>query len=158
MKKHVLLAVLMLLPLMASAQSVEIDGIYYDLPPVWKNPKTVSVASNPNKYSGDITIPNSIIYEDVEYKVTQIGDNAFGGCFELSSVTIPESVTQIGQNAFQGCYNLSSVTIPQSITTMRFSAFGGCYGLKVYITDLESWCKISFSDESIIPHFMVVSR
>ena len=141
----------MLLPLMASAQSVEIDGIYYDLPPVWKNPKTVSVASNPNKYSGDITIPNSIIYEDVEYKVTQIGDNAFGGCFELSSVTIPESVTQIGQNAFQGCYNLSSVTIPQSITTMRFSAFGGCHGLKVYITDLESWCKISFYNESSNP-------
>jgi hypothetical protein len=34
---------------------------------------------------------------------------------------------------------------------MRFSAFGGCHGLKVYITDLESWCKISFYNESSNP-------
>ena len=57
-----------LLPLWASAQ-VEIDGIWYNLV---SKAKTAEVTSNPNwltKYSGDITIPATVIYEDVEYDV-----------------------------------------------------------------------------------------
>ena len=33
----------------------------------------------------------------------RIGDFAFGGCTELSSITIPASVTTIGNDAFYGC-------------------------------------------------------
>ena len=35
--------------------------------------------------------------------IEQIGDDAFGFCAGLTSVTIPESVTSIGDDAFFGC-------------------------------------------------------
>ena len=63
-------------------------------------------------------------------KVTEIGDSAFKGCTELTSITIPDGVTSIGNNAFSGCTSLETVTIPASVTYVRDSAFYGCTSLK----------------------------
>ena len=59
-------------------------------------------------------IPNSI---------TAIGDYAFTGCINLTSVVIPGSVTSIGGRAFMGCTNLASLTIPNSVITIGYLAF-----------------------------------
>jgi hypothetical protein len=56
MKKNLLLLILMLLPLAASADAVEIDGIYYNLVP---KAKIAEVTSNPNKYIGNVVTPTS---------------------------------------------------------------------------------------------------
>ena len=40
-----------------------------------------------------------------------IGDQAFLGCSDLTSVTIPQSVTSIGDYVFYGCSNLTSVNV-----------------------------------------------
>ena len=100
MKKQLLLFVLMLLPMMASADAVEIDGIYYNL--ILKA-KQAEVTSNPNKYRGNVMIPESVTYEGVEYNVTTICENAFYNCSSLTSITIPSSLTNIGAKAFKGC-------------------------------------------------------
>ena len=47
-------------------------------------------------------IPNS---------VTNIKNNAFNGCTNLTSIAIPNSVTSIGQDAFKGCNNLTRVEL-----------------------------------------------
>ena len=39
--------------------------------------------------------------------VKEIGDSAFRGCANLTSVTIPEGVTEIGRHAFYGCKKLT---------------------------------------------------
>ena len=55
--------------------------------------------------------------------VIAIGDDAFYGCFKLTSITIPDSVTSIGGWAFYGCTGLTSVTIGNSVTSIGGSAF-----------------------------------
>ena len=61
--------------------------------------------------------------------VTSIGDNAFAGCEELTSIDIPTSVTSVGDNAFAWCYGLTSITLPNSVTSIGNSAFGCCHAL-----------------------------
>ena len=61
--------------------------------------------------------------------VTTIGDAAFYGCSDLTSVVIPNSVTTIGSYAFTSCFSLTSVTIPNSVTTIGDAAFENCSSL-----------------------------
>lgn len=54
----------------------------------------------------DIVIPST--YENKPVK--DIGDNAFSGCSQLTSIAIPSGVTSIGSSAFSGCSGLTSIT------------------------------------------------
>ena len=128
MKQTILSLLLALLPLVASADAVEIDGIYYNIIP---KGKAVEVTSNPNGYAGSIDIPASVEYGETPttYSVTSIGGSAFSGCSGLTSVTIPNSVTSIGSYAFKECNGLTSVDIPNSVTSIGIYAFSGCSGL-----------------------------
>ncbi len=120
MKKQILLFVMMLLPMVASADAVEIDGIYYNLV---SKVKEAEVTSNPNKYYGEVVIPESVEYEGTTYCVTSIGENAFYLCNNLTSVTISNNVTSIGYNAFSACSRLTSLVIPNSVTYIEHHAF-----------------------------------
>ena len=55
-----------------------------------------------------VTIPNTI---------TKIGDDAFSGLKSLETVVFEENsqLTSIGEDAFVGCQNLTSITIPNSV-------------------------------------------
>jgi hypothetical protein len=125
MKKTLLSLLLMLLPVVASADAVEIGGIYYNLNSA---DKTAEVTSNPDNYTGDVEIPASVFYEsDGEtYAVTSIGEKAFYRCRALMSINIPNSVTSIGKLAFWGCEGLTSLDIPNSVTFIGDCAFQEC--------------------------------
>ena len=125
MKKQLITLIAMLLPLMASADALEIDGIYYNLV---SKAKSAEVTSNPNNYTGEVVIPESVTYEGTEYSVTSIGDHAFSWCGGLTSITIPNSITSIGKNAFYWC-SLTSIIIPNSVTSIGDRAFYGISGL-----------------------------
>ena len=127
MKKQLLLLVSLLLPLVASADAVEIDGIYYNLV---SEGQQAEVTKNPSEYySGSITIPESVKNKGITYSVTSIGYDAFLNCKGLTSVTIGNSVTSIGNYAFFNCSGLTSIEIPNSVTSIGDKAFKYCSGL-----------------------------
>ena len=102
-----------------------IDGIYYNV--IDSKLQTVEV-SHPkyySVYSGAITIPEKIVYDDKVYQVIGIGANAFRDCYNLTSLEIPNSVTTIGDVAFYGCGSLANITIPNSVTSIGSCAFDG---------------------------------
>ena len=59
--------------------------------------------------------------------VTSIGDSFLNGCWSLTSVDIPDGVTSIGDYFLSDCGSLTSVTIPNSVTSIgdNFLAFCG---------------------------------
>ncbi|MCQ2227208.1 MAG: leucine-rich repeat domain-containing protein [Bacteroidales bacterium] len=72
---------------------------------------------------------NTIIPNEVE----SIGQNAFYGRSNMTSIEIPSSVTSIGAKAFYGCSNLTSVSIGSvgySAVDSKFDTFYGCDNLK----------------------------
>ena len=69
---------------------------------------------------GKVVIPNT---------VTEIGENAFRECNELTAVEIPNSVIIIKANAFFSCKGLTTVSIPSSVETIEKGAFQYCSGL-----------------------------
>ena len=121
------------MPIMASADAVEIDGIWYNM--ISKD--KIEVTRNPNasdyssyyKYIGIIIIPETVTFKGIVCKVTSIGEKAFYYCPELTSVTIPNGVTSISKYAFYDCEKLTSVTIGNSVTDIGDYAFGSCEGL-----------------------------
>ena len=115
------------------ASDTSVDGIWYDFD---GENLTAEVTyrgddseSYSDRYSGEVVIPSSVIYNAQTYTVTSIGISAFEGCSGLTSVTIPSSVTSIGKWAFYYCSGLTSVTIPNSVTSIGKSAFEGCSDL-----------------------------
>ncbi|MBO5092657.1 MAG: leucine-rich repeat protein, partial [Clostridia bacterium] len=86
--------------------------------------------------------------------VTTIGDRVFRDCTSLTSVIIGNCVTTIGDWAFYNCTSLTSVAIGNSVTSMRSNPFDGCTSLKeVHISDIASWCNISFGNYDSNPLF-----
>lgn len=87
-------------------------------------------------------------------KIISIAPNAFYGCEQLTSITLPASVESIGENAFNGCKGLSGIVLPEDahLSSIGYAAFEGCAGLTgVYIEDLAAWCAISFDGSSSNP-------
>ena len=88
-KKITLLFALMLSTLIASADVININNIYYNLD---FSTKTAEVTSNPDKYSGSVDIPASVTFKGTDYNVTSLGMEEFFNCSGLTSIPIPNSV------------------------------------------------------------------
>jgi hypothetical protein len=63
------------------------------------------------------------------YPVISIGNSAFEGNLNMTSVIIPDSVTSIGYLAFNFCTSLTNVTIGNNVTSIGDFAFANCASL-----------------------------
>ena len=127
------------------ANGAVVDGLNYIYA---TGSKTATVVDG--DYSGleHVTIPASITVEGVDYKVTAIGSEAFGGCRNIKSITInaaletigsyafgsasvtelvlPSSLMSIGDYAFSSCDQLTSLVIPEGVEVIGDGAFSSC--------------------------------
>ncbi|MBQ8542701.1 MAG: leucine-rich repeat protein [Bacteroidaceae bacterium] len=110
--KNLLVVLLLLCCTAISAHDFYVGGIYYNITDATN--KTVEVtyegisSTRYNEYIGRVTIPSTVTYGGNTYSVTSIGNYAFEDCWDLASITIPNSVTSIGGNAFYGCSNFKN--------------------------------------------------
>lgn len=148
----------------AKPVEVEIDQIFYRLD---LDEMTASVI-NAKEGIKSANILSEIEYQGQTYSVTNIGGAALYRQYSLVSVNIPNSIVTIGGRAFESCRYLKFLDIPNSVKIIEPSAFEMCRGLesiilppslkevgesafrlcekltKVYISDLDAWCKIEF--------------
>ncbi len=68
-------------------------------------------------------------------KLTRIDVGAFRECFNLTTVTFPESVATLGNDAFSSCTQLASVEFLGDAPRLGRGVFGNCgLGFKVFFT------------------------
>lgn len=75
----------------------EINGINYLLCP---NDSIAVVLEHSVGYKGAVKVPSTITYQKKKYVVTEIGNQAFGYCNELTSLTLPSSICFVGDFVF----------------------------------------------------------
>ena len=62
--------------------------------------------------SGSVVIPEQILWADIYYTVTGIGEGAFQNCMNLTSIEMSDMIDTIGDRAFCMCNKLESVIFP----------------------------------------------
>ena len=122
--KMLMLIVALSVSLSASGYDFEADGIYYNITSmadleVEVTYKVVDYYGN-STYSGNITIPTSVNYNNRTFSVIGIGESAFGrsssgndftkGC-DIQSISLPETIRYISKNAFYACGLLSEIRL-----------------------------------------------
>lgn len=107
-------------------EEFEIDHIKYRK----VDDNIVSVIRGDYDNEGNLSIPDQIEYNGINYIVNSIGEEAFSKCENLHTVTIPSTVTTIGNAAFFNCIKLNQLEIPNSVTSIGDYAFYGCSNLE----------------------------
>ncbi len=100
----------------------QVNGVYY----CQNGVNTVAVSAmddNYNSYSGRVTIPATVTYDNKTYTVTEVGPNAFRNCSNLTIVTLPNTVTKICDFAFAMCTSMSSPQLPSALSEIGNNAF-----------------------------------
>lgn len=68
----------------------------------------------------ELIIPETVKYNNIEYKVTTIGNNCFQNCLKLiGTLNFPQTIKSIGSFAFSGCTGFTgNLHLPSSITSI----------------------------------------
>ena len=124
---------------------------------------TVGIASEiatKSDWRGKVLSPTLNIPASVKY----ISKNAFMNYRTLTQINFASNceIKSIGNHAFSGCNNLTTVTIPQSVTNVGFGAFS-CDNLTTVIFEDKTgwyhenvlWNPSSFDDTAEIARLMV---
>ena len=95
--------------------SVKINGIMTNITILNDSSKTVLIGNGrgtaiPTSYSGIMTIPTTVVFNDTIYSIVGIADSAFYAC-RLSGIVLPKTIGSLGNYAFKQCKNLKKVTL-----------------------------------------------
>ncbi len=103
-------------------------GIYYRITDT-ENRLCATYGLSPTQTAYNIYIPKYTEIDGIKYRVTEIGEDSFRGCFNIKTITISEGVHTIGAHAFCDCTALESVAMPSSLATIGTGAFLRCLRL-----------------------------
>ncbi|MBQ9014696.1 MAG: leucine-rich repeat domain-containing protein [Firmicutes bacterium] len=67
--------------------------------------------------------------------ITEIGENAFIFCRNMTSASLPAGITKIGVRSFNNCRKLTSINIPSEVTIIGEGAFSNCAFSEIELPD-----------------------
>ncbi len=73
---------------------------------------------------GRVVVPGTVSHEGVDYSVVSIGWNAFYGCYDMRSLTLPRTLRDFKSTAFEYCRNLEEIVVHPDNPV--FDSRGGC--------------------------------
>lgn len=139
-------------PYVEIGKTEKIDGIMYKITSF-----TDCEVAHKDDYSGDIIIPETVLIDDKEYKVTSIGKRAFLGCSLLKTIELPNSIIEIGEDAFNQS-GIESIKLPHNLRKIGPGSFSWSKLKKIEISEMtERICAhafryCSYLDTVIIPN------
>lgn len=83
-------------------------------------------------YSGEVTIPEAVLYKGKQYPVERIGSYSFYKCKNVTAIHIPDTVQEIQEKAFHNCESLKKLRLPSALETMDVNPFMGCVSLEAF--------------------------
>ncbi len=103
-------------------------GLYYSIDPAKQNATVVQHPDGVGEYNPlvNVTIPEAIEAYGQTFSVDTIGKDAFYGCDELESITMPNSIVSIEEYAFYNCSAVKKFIIPGNVTFIGQRAFWDC--------------------------------
>ena len=103
-------------------------GLYYTIDPAKQNATVVQHPDGVGEYNPlvNVTIPEAIEAYGQTFSVDTIGKDAFYGCDELESITMPNSIVSIEEYAFYNCSAVKKFIIPGNVTFIGQRAFWDC--------------------------------
>ena len=63
--------------------------------------------------------------------LTELPDDAFNGCQQLTTIRLPKNISLIGARSLKGCMKLSQLDLPDHVKSIGEEAFSGCSQLSV---------------------------
>ena len=116
-KNLALLVLFLLVGQQVFSYDFEVNGIYYIFNP---ENQTAIVCSGEKEYEGTVTVPSVVTYNGRSLDVEGITSKAFYNNKKLDSISISDGITWIGDEAFYGCTELSSVSLPKTLKTIGY--------------------------------------
>ncbi len=94
----------------------------------------IAVEYNGSTSVTSVDVPGSVVFKDVTYTVTELGDELLANMTLLNTVTLNEGLKKIKSKVFYMDPMLSSVTLPSTLEEIGDYAFLGALALKeIYI-------------------------
>ena len=130
-----------------------------DLTDVTIPASVVSIERNPFAYAqlelklspenSYFSLVDGVLFDETGTKLLVYPGGRVGDTYE-----IPEGTTGIGEFAFTGSQQLSSVTVPENVTAIAPSAFWNCKNLRLYVWD-ESYA-LQYAREHRLDFFYIL--
>ena len=120
------------------------DGLYYT-----SSSKDSLVAADASLSA--VVVPNEVKYigqyafygcenmtsVQLGSNLNTIAANAFSECLSLSTINLPDSLKSIGSNAFKDCYSITNIIIPESVESLQSGCFANCLSLTTVYFNAE---------------------
>ena len=92
----------------------------------------------------NLVLREQILWNDIYYTVTAIGENAFSSHEKLQSIQFPSTLTTIGESAFSSCKKMKSVSFPAycELSSVGENAFSYCDALTSFSFPMRLGSKI----------------